>query len=224
LGYTAATQGRKLMETATSGLELEVVRQYLDSINEGDYESAEELIDEDFDYQPLPNNGWSPAGTRYYGREGWRTMLGHVGIPERGFRLEMELRAEGTRVIASGTASREEPDGSWTERVSGLLFTVSGGRIRALEGFPSEREAVEALSRLSDETTEARPQEGSLTPRQREIFRLLAEGLNGPEIAERLEISPDTVRTHVGNAMASLDAKTRAEAVATALRQGEISL
>jgi two-component system nitrate/nitrite response regulator NarL len=59
----------------------------------------------------------------------------------------------------------------------------------------------------------------ALTPREREVLRLLADGLSNEEIGKALFISPETVRTHVRKAMEKLDADTRTEAVATALRQ-----
>ena len=63
-----------------------------------------------------------------------------------------------------------------------------------------------------------------LSPREREVLDLLAEGLTGEEIAQRLFLSPETIRTHVRNAMDKLEAKTRVHAIAIALRQGEIAL
>ena len=63
----------------------------------------------------------------------------------------------------------------------------------------------------------------SLTQREREVLRLLADGLANEEIGKTLHISPETVRTHVRKAMAKLDADTRTQAVATALRQSIIS-
>ena len=63
---------------------------------------------------------------------------------------------------------------------------------------------------------------GVLSPREREVLDLLAQGLNGEEVATRLVLSPETVRTHVRNAMEKLEANTRVHAVAIALRQGEI--
>jgi DNA-binding NarL/FixJ family response regulator len=63
-----------------------------------------------------------------------------------------------------------------------------------------------------------------LTPRQRDVLTMLASGLNGPEAAARLFLSPATVRTHVQNAMNALGARTRAQAVAEALIRGEIEL
>ena len=63
----------------------------------------------------------------------------------------------------------------------------------------------------------------SLTQREREVLRLLADGLSNEEIGKRLFISPETVRTHVRKAMAKLEADTRTQAVAKALRQSLIS-
>jgi DNA-binding NarL/FixJ family response regulator len=62
-----------------------------------------------------------------------------------------------------------------------------------------------------------------LTERERDVLRLLAEGLTNEEIGKRLFISPETVRTHVRKAMDKLDADTRTQAVATALRQSLIA-
>ena len=57
-----------------------------------------------------------------------------------------------------------------------------------------------------------------LTQREREVLRLLADGLSNEEIGKKLFISAETVRTHVRKAMDKLDADTRTQAVAKALR------
>ena len=57
-----------------------------------------------------------------------------------------------------------------------------------------------------------------LTHRERDVLRLLADGLANEEIGKRLFISAETVRTHVRKAMDKLDADTRTQAVARALR------
>jgi PAS domain S-box-containing protein len=62
-----------------------------------------------------------------------------------------------------------------------------------------------------------------LTGREREIMTLVAAGLHGSDIAERLFVSPETIKSHVHNAMGKLGAHTRAHAVAIALVTGEIS-
>jgi DNA-binding NarL/FixJ family response regulator len=61
-----------------------------------------------------------------------------------------------------------------------------------------------------------------LSRRESEILTLLAEGLTGEEIARRLVLSPETVRTHVRNAMEKLNARTRVQAVVMALDREEI--
>ncbi|MBV9213080.1 MAG: response regulator transcription factor [Actinobacteria bacterium] len=63
---------------------------------------------------------------------------------------------------------------------------------------------------------------GVLSPREREVLDLLAQGLTGEQAATQLSLSPETIRTHVRNAMDKLEANTRVHAVAIALRQGEI--
>jgi DNA-binding NarL/FixJ family response regulator len=63
----------------------------------------------------------------------------------------------------------------------------------------------------------------NLTQRERDVLRLLSDGLSNQAIGKRLFISPETVRTHVRKAMNKLDADTRTQAVATALRQSLIA-
>lgn len=60
----------------------------------------------------------------------------------------------------------------------------------------------------------------ALSRREREVLVLLAEGYSGPEIAERLVLSLETIRTHVRNATAKLGARTRVQAAALVARGG----
>jgi PAS domain S-box-containing protein len=57
-----------------------------------------------------------------------------------------------------------------------------------------------------------------LTAREREVLDLLAQGLDGPGIAERLFLSQATVRNHIQHILTKLDVHSRVEAVALALR------
>jgi two-component system response regulator DesR len=58
-----------------------------------------------------------------------------------------------------------------------------------------------------------------LTPRERDVLRLLADGLSNDEIGKQLFIAAETVRGYIRKAMEKLGADTRTEAVALALRQ-----
>lgn len=65
--------------------------------------------------------------------------------------------------------------------------------------------------------------EQSLTPREREVLDLLAEGLGVSGISKRLYISESTTKTHVAKIYAKLGASNRAQALMTAIRKGLVS-
>jgi DNA-binding NarL/FixJ family response regulator len=60
----------------------------------------------------------------------------------------------------------------------------------------------------------------ALTPREREMVALVATGLSNQEIAERMVVSPFTVRAHVQRAMSKLQARDRAQLVVIAYQAG----
>ena len=64
------------------------------------------------------------------------------------------------------------------------------------------------------------PRIASLTPREREILVLIAQGMSNSEIADQLVVSATTVKTHVGNVLAKLDVRDRVQAVVVAYETG----
>ncbi|MFJ4539690.1 response regulator [Streptomyces tibetensis] len=60
----------------------------------------------------------------------------------------------------------------------------------------------------------------TLTPRERQVMQLVATGLSNDEIAERLFVTPVTVKTHANRAMAKLGARDRAQLVVMAYESG----
>ena len=153
-----------------------------------------------------------------------------VGLGEdSGIALTRELLAEDpARRIVLYTGSTD---------VDQLLDGLdSGARGYALkEGAPSE--LMEAIGCVADGGTYVDPRlrpallsrratqrTPSLSGREREILQLLAEGLTGEEVADRLFLSSETVKTHIRNAMHKLEARNRVHAIAIALRGRIISV
>jgi len=119
-------------------------------------------------------------------------------------RLLREGRLNGTRTLIRA-------DGSEVE----VLFAA------VVESVAGERHAIYTLTPAGANGAgpEAEPElsSASLTAREAQVVRLIARGLDTSEIAATLHVSPNTVRSHVRNAMAKLGARTRAQLVAQVL-------
>jgi NarL family two-component system response regulator LiaR len=79
--------------------------------------------------------------------------------------------------------------------------------------------APEATQALIQATSQEPTPGHDLTPRERQVLALMVEGLNNPEIAERLSVSRSTARAHVSSILSKLGVSNRAEAVALAVRR-----
>jgi DNA-binding CsgD family transcriptional regulator len=123
-----------------------------------------------------------------------------------------------TRLLETGCVTGRSvfagPDG-------GRLEVVYWGLANALPGlhlfaFAPADWSEDELGVLDDESVQ--PPLRPLTPRERELLQLAAEGLTGPSIAERLFVSPATVKTHFSNIYEKLGVSGRPAAVAKGLR------
>ena len=93
--------------------------------------------------------------------------------------------------------------------------------MRTFESLESARhvDAASALLReLGQKVAPPRSSGDLLTKRELEVMGLLGEGLSNPEISQRLFISRKTVEHHVGNILAKLGLRNRAEIAAYAVR------
>jgi two-component system, NarL family, response regulator LiaR len=133
-------------------------------------------------------------------------------------------RAPDVRVIAL-TASLDEP------RMMGVLRAGAAGYIRKDAEPETLLAAVRAVARgktyidpsVARQALGAAPRE-ELTARETEVLRRLVQGLSNKEIAETLSISEETVKSHVSNVLAKLEAENRAQAIVQALKRGLVSL
>ena len=121
---------------------------------------------------------------------------------------EIELLIKGLDSGARGYALKE---GTQSELRHAITTVAEGGT------YVDPRLHSALLSRKATQT------QRMLSKREREIMDLLAQGLTGEQVAERLFLSPETIKTHIRNAMNKLEAHTRVHAIAIALREGFIS-
>lgn len=82
------------------------------------------------------------------------------------------------------------------------------------------RRVIAAFATRPREQPATHPKLGDLTDREREVLRLVGQGLNNAEIAERLWITKATARTHVSHIMLKLGARDRVQLVVIATAAG----
>lgn len=103
----------------------------------------------------------------------------------------------------------------------GALHTVFDGGIYVSPSI-GKKLATDYLERV--QAGEETRSFGQLSKREREVLRLIAEGLANKEIADRLYVSANTVQTHRLHIMRKLDLHSKAELMKYAMRKGIISL
>jgi DNA-binding CsgD family transcriptional regulator len=113
----------------------------------------------------------------------------------------------------------EISDPALADRLAALLGGVTGIRLAT----PGEVAAVALVSREAQAVLEP-ADDIELTPRERDVLVLMAEGASNKAIARQLGISVHTAKFHVGSLLDKLDATGRTDAVAHAARRGVIHL
>ena len=109
---------------------------------------------------------------------------------------------------------RRRDGGQVTLELAGHPATVDGKRMVLCVVLSSNRRGARVAA-----ATTAPAAAPKLTARELDVVRLIALGSTGPEIADELHVTHNTVRTHTRNAMSKLQARTQAQLVAKALAE-----
>jgi len=105
------------------------------------------------------------------------------------------------------------------ERLFDAVRVIAAGE--ALLAPAVTRRLISEFARLRPRPDGApAPALGTLTPRETQVLRLVAEGLSNPEIAARLVVTEETVKTHVSRMLSKLGLRDRTQAVVTAYESG----
>jgi PAS domain S-box-containing protein len=157
----------------------------------------------------------------------WRTIDEFTPAGDRGG-LEEQWDAFLSAGAAEGWYELEIPDRGSQSIEFSATANVLPARHLSVFIAPDQTAAEKGDDRVSTDATWTPLTAGGsdvtqLTEREREVMTLVASGLQGGEVAERLYLSPETVKSHVNNSMSKLGVHTRAGAVAVALVTGQIS-
>lgn len=142
--------------------------------------------------------------------------------------VEMLAAHAGLAIITARLAARGEELAALRER-DRLARQVQDAVAQALVGVLAEAKtggkadpdaARAALGRVEAAVTETLGAVRSLTARERDVLRLMVEGLANKEIAARLAVSDKTVKTHVSSVLAKLGVADRTQAAVLAVRSG----
>ncbi|MEV0736448.1 response regulator transcription factor [Streptomyces sp. NPDC050549] len=104
------------------------------------------------------------------------------------------------------------------ERLFDAVRVVAAGE--ALLAPAITRRLISEFARQRPRTALVRTALDALTPRETDVLRLLAEGLSNPELAVRLHVGEETVKTHVSRILSKLGLRDRTQAVVMAYETG----
>ena len=124
---------------------------------------------------------------------------------------------EALRAGASGFLLKDAPR---ADLIAAIRVVAAGDALLA----PSvTRRLIESFARRPASAAPAPSRLSSLTPRERDILRLVARGHSNTEIAAELVVSEATVKTHVGHLLAKLGLRDRVQAVIVAYETGAVT-
>ncbi|MEV6498500.1 response regulator transcription factor [Streptomyces prunicolor] len=104
------------------------------------------------------------------------------------------------------------------ERLFDAVRVVAAGEALLAPGIT--RRLIAEFARQRPRTGPAHTALDALTPRETDVLRLLAQGLSNPELAARLHVGEETVKTHVSRILSKLGLRDRTQAVVMAYETG----
>jgi non-specific serine/threonine protein kinase len=208
-----------------SGMAMTFGRLGTQAFQEGRYDEAEQHFREALALRLALNDR--------YGMANQLTELAQV-IAAQG-KAERAARLDGAAAAlrhATGATIAQAQRADYDQFIAALRDRLGHDRFEALwtAGHPQTAEHAVASARelitetlagsVSSSRSDAPRSPAGLTPRERDVLRLLVAGQTDREIAATLFIGPRTVQTHVANVFVKLTVNTRAEAAAVAVRRG----
>jgi len=150
---------------------------------------------------------------------------GRAGFPEGAARLLGAATAliETIGIARAVNPARFEQAAAATRAALGdaaFAAAFAAGRALTVEQAATEANDLAVRATTPPRRAGSRSHPAPLTHRERQVLRLLAEGLSDREIADRLSISPRTTSNHVAHILAKLDLDSRSAAAARAVRDG----
>ncbi|WP_026316933.1 response regulator [Actinokineospora enzanensis] len=193
------------------------------------------LIESAEDLEVVGEAGDGVEAVEVVTRTGADVVLMDVRMPRLdGIGATRELRGKGARVLILTTFDLDEyVYGALRAGASGFLLKdtrpadlLSAIRLvargEALLAPSVTRRLIGEFARMPGPGKRPTPLDG-VTEREREVLVLIARGLSNAEIAERLVLSPATIKTHIGRLLAKLHARDRAQLVIAAYESGLIT-
>jgi len=203
-------------------------------------EGLKAIIERDSKFEVVGEAGTGREGLRMVKKLKPDLVLVDISLPDQsGIELTREIRslildtrvmivsmhskidyiAEAFQAGATGYVIKE----SASERLLHALEYVSRGEY-FLDSSVSQEVVKKLMESPAREAKITNAAYGTLTPREQEVMRLLAEGLSAKQVAKKLFISPKTVENHRSNIMSKLDLHSTVELIRYAAKLGLIDV
>jgi DNA-binding NarL/FixJ family response regulator len=157
------------------------------------------------------------------GLEATRQILDHPRVPDTRVLIltTFELDEYVFGALRAGASGFLLKGGEPAELLNAIRVVAAGDSLLT----PSvTRRLIEAyVAQPSPAAAPAPPGLDELTPREHEVLALIAEGLSNTEIAETLQLSPLTAKTHVSRILGKLEVRDRVQLVVMAYQTGLVS-